>query len=309
VALGEGHRTRLEPTIEDLRDSLEHTSAFLGGDLNVVDELSVDVGQRTAARETLKLFNGADANDFFAIVGNPDGDRVAPVSVPGEAPVAGVFQPVVEPLFLDESWNPLGGLVQFTESLLDICDLDEPTVEATVNERGLRSPAERITMLDGASGEKFAHSLDVLDDSLVGVLDVDTVVSLNDWKEFSILVDGHWSLAGLDDASSDTRSVIVLSEAGSTMDDTSTAVLGDPGGGKNCEAAIDAALLEESIEGLVALANENLTFELFNDSVSLDFALLQNVVETVFHANVDLLSGLVPPSDVVKCGIDSEGQV
>jgi len=68
VALSEGHCTRLEPTIEYFRDSLEHASAFLGGDLNFVNKLSVDISERAAARKTLELFNRTYNNNFFSII-------------------------------------------------------------------------------------------------------------------------------------------------------------------------------------------------------------------------------------------------
>ena len=68
MTLGEGHCTRLEPTIEHLRDSLEHASSFFGRDLNIIDKLSVDVSEGTAARKTFELFNRANNNNFLSIV-------------------------------------------------------------------------------------------------------------------------------------------------------------------------------------------------------------------------------------------------
>ena len=43
--------------------------------------LTVNVLERAAARETLKLFNTADAYNFLAVVADPDRDRIAPVPV------------------------------------------------------------------------------------------------------------------------------------------------------------------------------------------------------------------------------------
>lgn len=134
MTLGEGHRATLEPAVKDLRDSLEHATSFLRGDLDLVDVLSVDISQGSTSRKPLELFNRADAYDFLAIVGDPDGDRVTPEAVSGEAPVPSVLKPVVEAFFLDEARNPAVGLVELYKSLLDISDLDEPAVEATVDQ-------------------------------------------------------------------------------------------------------------------------------------------------------------------------------
>ena len=68
MTLSEGHGATLEPAVKDLRDSLEHSTSFFGGDLDIVDVLSVDVSKGSTAGEPLKLFYGADANDFLAIV-------------------------------------------------------------------------------------------------------------------------------------------------------------------------------------------------------------------------------------------------
>ena len=55
---------------------------MLRRDLDVVNVLSVDVGDRTAASEPFKLFDRADADDLFAIVRDPDGNRVTPEACP-----------------------------------------------------------------------------------------------------------------------------------------------------------------------------------------------------------------------------------
>ena len=57
---------------------------------------------------------------------------------------------------MNEGWDPVGGLVQLDEPLLDLSNLDEPTVEATIDKRSLRTPAERIAMLNSAIGKEAA---------------------------------------------------------------------------------------------------------------------------------------------------------
>ena len=132
--------------------------------------------QVAAARKLLELSDTTDADDLFAIVADPDGDRVAPVPVAREAPIACIFEPVMEALLLDETGDPACRLVQLDKALLNICHLDEPAVEATVDKRRLTAPAEGIAMLDRAVGEKTSLSLQVLNNRLIGFLDVNALV-------------------------------------------------------------------------------------------------------------------------------------
>ena len=57
----------------------------------------------------------------------------------------------MESLLLDSGRDPHCLLVLLNEVLLDIGHLDEPTVKASVDERGLRTPTEGVTMLDGTT--------------------------------------------------------------------------------------------------------------------------------------------------------------
>lgn len=164
-------------------------------------------------------------------------------------------------------------------------------------------------MSNCAIGEKTTSSLQVLNNSLVCFFDVDTLVWFDDGGELSVLIDRHGGLARLDDSSSDTCCVIILSEAGSAVDYSSTGVLGDPGSSEHLEATVFPTAFEEFEEWFVALADECLSLELLKDLVALNLALLDDIVETIFHADVDLFSRGVLPPDVVKGGVDSQGQV
>ena len=144
----------------------------------------------------------------------------------------------MESLFLDESRHPSSGFVQLDETILDVSHLDEPAVKSTVDERGLTTPAEGIAMLDCAVSEQASLVLEILDDGLVSVLDVDTLVGIDDGQELSILVDGNWGFSWLDYASSNARGVIVFTKARCAMDDTSTGILSDELSSEDLEAAI-----------------------------------------------------------------------
>ena len=82
MTLCERHGSTFEPAVKDLGDSLQHALALLRRDLDVVNILSVDVSDRAAACESFKLFDRADADDLFAIVRDPDGNRVTPEACP-----------------------------------------------------------------------------------------------------------------------------------------------------------------------------------------------------------------------------------
>ena len=134
----------------------------------------------------------------------------------------------MESLFLDERRNPACCLVELNKSWLNVSDFDEPAVETSIDERGLTTPAERITMSDCSAAEKFACSLQVSDNSLVSILDVLTLIGLDFGSELSILINGHGSLAWLDDSSSYTSCVIVFTKAGCAMNDTGTSTCSNP---------------------------------------------------------------------------------
>lgn len=188
-------------------------------------------------------------------------------------------------------------------------DLDEPAIKSTVDERGLTTPAEGITMLNCTVGEKTALCLQVLDDSLVGFLNVDALVRLDHRQEFTILINRNGSLTRLDDAICNASSIIVFTKAWRTVNDTCTGVFGDEWSTKDLEAAICGSVFEESKERFVAFANESLSFECLKDFVALDFALFEDIVETAFHADVDFLGCGVLPAAVFKIWVDCQGEV
>ncbi len=112
MALCKWHGPTFEPAVEYLGDSLKGSLALLGGDGDLVHGLSMQVGDFSLpAGQVLELLDGTHADDLLHVVGDPDGDGVAPEPVAGEAPVLGIGQPVMETALLDVSGNPLGLLI------------------------------------------------------------------------------------------------------------------------------------------------------------------------------------------------------
>ena len=134
--------------------------------------LAMDVLQRATARETLKFLNAADAYDLLAVIADPDRNRISPVPVAREAPIASVLKPIMEALLLDKGWNPAGRLVELNKPLLDLSDFDEPAVEATIDKRCLTSPAEGIAMDNGTASKESPGCLQIGNYHLVSILDV-----------------------------------------------------------------------------------------------------------------------------------------
>jgi hypothetical protein len=57
----------------------------------------------------------------------------------------------METFLLNEGGDP-GRLCVFNEQIfLNVGDLNEPAIETSVDERGLRAPAEGVTMLDSSA--------------------------------------------------------------------------------------------------------------------------------------------------------------
>ena len=82
----------------------------------------------------------------------------------------------MEAFFLDEFWDPLGGLVLGDKLFFNFGYLDEPAVEAAVNQWSLTSPAEWVAMLNGSSAKETTRSLKVGLNLLISVFDVDACV-------------------------------------------------------------------------------------------------------------------------------------
>ena len=210
----------------------------------------------------------------------------------------------MEALLLDERWNPASRLVELNEPLLELSHFDEPAVETAVDERCLTTPAEGIAMVHSAVGKESSSRLQISNDHLVSILDINSGIWLHDWQELSVLVDGHGSLSRLDNATIYASSIIILTEPRRTVNNASTSVLRDEFGAEDLEAAIGSSFLEEGKQGLILLANKSLTLECVEDGVVLDHCLLEDVLESIFHADVHLLSLVVLPANVVHGRVD-----
>lgn len=215
----------------------------------------------------------------------------------------------METFFLNGCGHPAGLGVLLHQLALDVSHIDEPTIEGTVDKGSLTTPAEGIVMLDCALAEQAAASFQILHNGVVGLFDVDAGVVGYVVGKFTIFINRHDGVAGLDNAGGSANTVIVLTKAWGLMNDTGTSVSGNVGIIQHLEASIFLTLVEVREEGLVLETFELSAFHLLEDFVLLDFALFDDVIKTLLHADVDFLGCLIQELDVVKSWVDTEGQV
>ena len=175
--------------------------------------LLVYVGDALDAAELFEFGNGADAHDLLIVVGDPQRNRVAPVTVARYGPVARVRQPVGEALLLGELGHPVRLRVVLEQALLEVLDLDEPARHGLVEQRRVRAPAERILMLQCGLRVQAAVVLEVLADVLVSLFHVQALEVAHLGGEEASRVDRTHDRAELvDETSGQTHAIIVLAE-------------------------------------------------------------------------------------------------
>lgn len=215
----------------------------------------------------------------------------------------------MESLLLNERWNPGAGLVVFNKLLLDVSHLDEPGIESSVDQRGVGSPAERITMDDGASADKSTLSLQALLDLVISILDIDALIVGDSLGELTVAIDGDGGFALINKATLNANLVIVLTEARRAMHNTGTSVRGNKVSTNNSEAISLLHALEILEQRNVLLSNKRLTGELLENLVLLDVCLLEDVLESRLGKHVCPLLLLIQDLHVSEVGVDSKSKI
>ena len=308
---GVGHGTRLEPAVKDLLDTLEGALALLAGDGDVVDLVTVEIVDLTlVAGKLLELLDAANADNLLTVVAHPQRNGSTPVPVTRDVPVTGVGDPAAETLLLDERGNPVGALNVLEHLGDDVRDADEPRGDGLVDEGLVGAVAHGVRMLELGLDNELAAVLEVLDNVLVGLLDLhagevgDTVAVVTG------LVDGVRRRALLgDDASLDGHVVIVLTEGGGLVDDTGTAVIGDIGSVEDLEGDVLVLLVEVVEGGLVLPAEHVLALVLLEH---LELGLLGVLVEgrkELLEEDVVLAALLVGDLDVLEVRVGGQAGV
>ena len=267
VVLGEGHGAGVEPAVDDFGDTLHLAAAVRATELHAVHIGTVQFDViRALDGLFLQFRDGTNAVAASAVRAFPDVERGAPVTVPGQAPVLDVFEPVAESAFTDGLRDPVDGVVVPDEVVTDVGHFDEPGFSGVIDERRVAAPAERVVMLELRRVVEFAFLVEVHEDFRVGVLDEHAGVGSLGFQ-FTLLVDhldeGKVIVAA--DAS------VVFTESGGDVDDTGTVIHGDVGVAGDEEALLALFVGEgllEVIKRLVLFVFEVLAHVGLEDFVS-----------------------------------------
>jgi hypothetical protein len=292
VHLRVGHRAGLEPAVEDVGDALVRLAVL--HERQVIDLVGVDVVDAGAGQRA-ELVGGAQAEDI-AVVAAPDRDGRAPEARARDGPVARLLQPVVEAGLADEVRDPMHIGVGGHHALAQGLDLDVPGGRRLVDERRAAPPAVRVGVLEGDVLEDAAPGLEVLDDVLVGILDVAPGVGGDRGLEVAFVVDGVDEL----DAGGLAGVEVVLAVGGRHVDETGTVRRRDVAGVDDAEGARGLAVGEERKQRRVAQADEGAAGLLFMDDMALAEHLGGEVLRdpvgvavVVFGAGADVLDVVV----------------
>jgi len=128
----------------------------------------------------------------------------------------------VESLLLNKRWNPCAILVVLNKLIFDISDFNEPRVKSSVDQRGLRSPAERIAMDDCTSTHESALGLKAVLNELIRLFNICSFIVGHSISKLAIKVNRNGSFSLFNKAALNTDLVIILTEPRSTVDNTST---------------------------------------------------------------------------------------
>ena len=169
---GEGHGPALEPAVEDFGNAPQKLPLLRNDE--AIDALAVQVCDVSPDRRALfQLRHRPNAFNHFVVLVRPDRNRVAPVPVAREAPVLRVFKPVLESLFLGMPGHPSRLPVVSHHPLLQLfVDPDEPAQMSSVDEGGLRPPAEGVGVGDASVVQDPPLFLQIFDDDLVCVFEI-----------------------------------------------------------------------------------------------------------------------------------------
>ena len=175
VPLGEGHGTRVEPDVDDFRNTA-HGAALAIRPGDVVNKRAMQVQSLVArpgvAGLGLEFFDGADHLDLLGVpVGDPDGQWGAPEAMAGQGPVDIVLQPLAKSAAADMFGLPTDLLVQLDQPLLDGGGADKPALHRVAHQRRAAPPVMRIVVQILVPLEEQAAFFQVPANRLVGILE------------------------------------------------------------------------------------------------------------------------------------------
>lgn len=311
VLTGVGHAARLEPTIEHLLNTLQCALAHLARNSDVINLVSMQIGQVAGVPTQLAEFlNATNTDSLLEIITDPERHGSTPVSVSAHVPITSIGDPASKTTILDRVWHPVRSLNVLEHVGNDLGDANEPRRNSSVDERSVRARTHGVRMPKLRIDNDAAGTLEVLDNVLVGFLDVHASKVADTFGEVTSIVDGIGRRTLLsNDSGFNGRIVIVLSESGSLMDETNTTIGSNVRSVDDLESNLLEILVEVVEQGLVLPSQHVLARESLHN---LEFSLLGVLVkraEQLLEKN-EVLSGLlVGDLDVLEFGVGGQGQV
>ncbi len=154
------HGSGIKPAVDNLRHTSHGPLTFRAGAGDLVNIRTVQLHghRRVIAAHLLQLLPGTDALHMAAAFALPDVQRRTPVTVPADAPVLDVLQPVAEAALADALRDPVDRIVVADQIFLYRRHLDKPGFSRIVDERRAASPAVGIAVLEfGCVEQQFSR--------------------------------------------------------------------------------------------------------------------------------------------------------
>ena len=147
---------------------------------------------------------------------------------------------------------------------------------------------------------------EVLHDDFVGSLDVESFISGHFLCEDAVFIERHGRVVGSDDLFLHAHFVIVLTEAGRTVDDACSVGVGDKGGSLNTETAVFGAVCKEVEKRNVFDAREVGALYFLQDFI---FFLPEEVLQSALSQDENFIPFGVAHFDVGEFRVDGQSQV
>ena len=270
-------------------------------DFDLVDEMLVEVGDLHAG-ELFEFGDGADADHVLRIVDvDPDGEAGAPEAVAGDVPVFRFREPVGETLVTDVLRRPGRLQIVLQQALMEVFNADVPCIDGAVDQRRVRTVAERVAMDDGGLLDKLADLLQMLDYQLVSVFDVQAFEVRDGVREFRLVVQRVDEI----DSGGAANTVVVFTVGRSLVDDARTVRRGDIVVHEDAEGV--RRVFEIGEDRFVVEADEIAAFAFQQDRVFLRFLVIGR--NTFFRKDIGVIRVAILEEAVIDVRADADGKI
>ena len=130
------HRTGLKPAVQHFRNTVHRFAALLTRYGNLINKVLVQIfGINTAQFFQLIAASYTEGVSAVGIGTLPNRQRISPVPVPADCPVAGAFKPFPKTSVFDMSGMPIDLAICPQHRVLYLFHRNKPAADGTVNQR------------------------------------------------------------------------------------------------------------------------------------------------------------------------------